>query len=446
MKLRFFPAICLLASVAPLAAQGVQAPVDRMDASTVRIISKLQQGYGSGSGFVIGDRYVVTNHHVIADADSVTVLAKGLKIAVSRIVIDSKDKDLAVLELDGGTGRPAVVLGLNSGVKKTETVLAAGFPGAADDQGDNMDNLLEVKFSQGIISGFVKSANGEALYQISAPLNPGNSGGPLFDECGRVIGINVEKSLVQAVVVGQDGNTSTERVPLGEGIAWSIQADELVDLLRGSGLQVQVASDGCTPGVTAAVGSGVESGGMSGPGGSFLGSPLSYVLLGLLVFGLIAFTVVAIVVRSQTPAQVPAAPNPYMQPPVHLPPPLPQPFPQVSPPPLPHTATAGMQRRLRGLSGTFRNSNFPLTRAPITMGRSPRQSQIVFKESDQVISKRHCTVSIDQDARGVLVEDCNSLNGTFLENGERLRGGEPRLLRAGSRFYLGSRENMFEVE
>jgi hypothetical protein len=46
----------------------------------------------------------------------------------------------------------------------------------------------------------------------------------------------------------------------------------------------------------------------------------------------------------------------------------------------------------------------------------------------------------------VLLEDCNSLNGTFLESGERLRGGEPRLLRAGNRFYLGSRDNMFEVE
>jgi hypothetical protein len=444
MKLRFFPAVCLLVSIAPLVAQGVAAPVERMEASTVRIISKLRDGYATGSGFIIGNRYVVTNHHVIADADEVGVLAKNLKLSVSRIVIDSTDKDLAVLEVESDTGRPAVTLALNSGVQKTETVLAAGFPAAADDQGDNVNNLLEVKFSQGIISGFVTGQNGEALYQISAPLNPGNSGGPLFDECGRVIGINVEKSLVQAVVVGQDGSTSTERVPLGEGIAWSIQSDELVNLLRGSDIQVQVASNVCTPGAASTSGAGLENSGASaipsganttstGQGGPFWGSPLSYILLGLLVFGLIAFGVVAIVVRSQTSSSAPAPPGPYISPPT--------PFP--APPQLPY---AGSQRRLRGLSGTFRNTNFPLTPAPITMGRSPRQSQIVFKESDQVISKRHCTVRLDQSASGVLLEDCNSLNGTFLESGERLRGGEPRLLRAGNRFYLGSRDNMFEVE
>jgi hypothetical protein len=217
----------------------------------------LRDGYATGSGFIIGNRYVVTNHHVIADADEVGVLAKNLKLSVSRIVIDSTDKDLAVLEVESDTGRPAVTLALNSGVQKTETVLAAGFPAAADDQGDNVNNLLEVKFSQGIISGFVTGQNGEALYQISAPLNPGNSGGPLFDECGRVIGINVEKSLVQAVVVGQDGSTSTERVPLGEGIAWSIQSDELVNLLRGSDIQVQVASNVCTPGAASTSGAGL---------------------------------------------------------------------------------------------------------------------------------------------------------------------------------------------
>jgi S1-C subfamily serine protease len=216
----------------------------------VRVVVKETDGTATGSGFVIGDgRYVVTNHHVIKGASEIYILSKRLGRKVrGTVVVDSPEKDLAVLQMEDGMRGTPVALVLNSGVHKRETVYAAGFPAAADDQGDSIENFLEVKFSQGIISGYVKGPSGEALYQISAALNPGNSGGPLFDECDRAIGINVEKSLVKAVIVGQNGEQSTERVPLGEGIAWSIQADELVTLLRANNIPVAVESNVCVPG------------------------------------------------------------------------------------------------------------------------------------------------------------------------------------------------------
>jgi Trypsin-like peptidase domain/FHA domain len=438
--------ICLLAQIGSGAAHAVNAPIDRMKASTVRVIAKERNGYGTGSGFIIGNdgRYVVTNHHVIADAEELAVLAEGMKRAVSRIVIDSPEKDLAVLELEEGSGRSPVVLALNSGVKETETVLAAGFPAAADDQGGNNGNLLVVKFSQGIISAFVKGSNGEALYQISAALNPGNSGGPLFDECGRVIGINVEKSLVQAVVVGDDGNPTTERVPLGEGIAWSIQADELVNLLRSSGIEAQVESEPCVAGGAATTESSTPGTGLStapstsGPATQnqpqFKSAFLLFILAGVVVVGLIVAVIVAIVVRSQKSPLPPPLPPVYPSP-AHLELPTPPSVPRLEP-----------QHKLRGLSGTFSDVAFPLSHEPVTMGRNPRFSQIVFKDSDSVVSKRHCTIRVANQAGGVLLEDCNSLNGTFLENGERLKGGESRFLRTGSRFYLGNRSNLFQVD
>ena len=236
-------------SVAAGPARAADLPVDSMDRSTVRVFAPHGDKLATGSGFVIGDgRYVVTNHHVIADAEELWVYAKLLKSRVTRVVVDSPEKDLAVLELDESTDRPPVVFGLKSGVHKTQPVLAAGFPGAADDQAAIRDNYLEVKFTQGIISGYVEGPNGEALYEVSAAINPGNSGGPLFDECGRVIGINVEKSLINAVVVGADGKPTLQRVPLGEGIAWSIQADELVNLLHANNIQVVAESSACVPG------------------------------------------------------------------------------------------------------------------------------------------------------------------------------------------------------
>lgn len=443
MKMRLYPLLGALLLISQMQAQQVDVTVDRMEESTVRIVGKLPNGYVTGSGFVIGSRYVVTNHHVIAEGGEFEVLAKNLELRVSRVVVDSPDRDLAVLEVDGDTGRTPVTFVMNSGVKKTETVLAAGFPGAADEQGGNMNNLLEVKFTQGIISGYVTAQNGEALYQISAPLNPGNSGGPLFDQCGRVVGINVEKSLVQAVVVGGDGNPTTERVPLGEGIAWSIQADELVGLLRNSGIAYQADTNACTPGSAQDSGEfkpasgnapsappspnspGVNSGGTNGSIPDYL------LLLCVLAICTLATIIVTVLVRGKSSIARPDISIPIR--------------PEYMPPAIAPTSPLP-QRKLRGLSGTFTNVDFPLNRTSLTMGRSARSSQIVFKESDHAISKRHCTVRTDQEAGGVLLEDCSSLNGTFLENGERLRSGEPRLLRPGSRFYLGNRNYLFEVE
>jgi S1-C subfamily serine protease len=249
MKLRVWRLLVVITCFG-VGLSAAYAQNDRMENATVRIVVKETDGTATGSGFVIGNgRYVVTNHHVIKGASEIYILSKPLGHRVrGTVVVDSQEKDLAVLQMEDGVTATPVALVLNSGVRKRETVYAAGFPAAADDQGDSINNFLEVKFSQGIISGYVNGPSGEALYQITAALNPGNSGGPLFDECDRAIGINVEKSLVKAVIVGQNGEQSTERVPLGEGIAWSIRADELVTLLRANNIPVAVESNVCVPG------------------------------------------------------------------------------------------------------------------------------------------------------------------------------------------------------
>ena len=123
------------------------------------------------------------------------------------------------------------------------------------------------------------------------------------------------------------------------------------------------------------------------------------------------------------------------------PPPPPPPLPDMrptSPINLPSTL-------LRGMSGMHTAAEFPISFEPITMGRDPRQSQIVFPD-DTVVSKRHCTVRLDGQGSGLIVEDCGSTNGTFLDSGERLRSGEPRRVPPGACFYLGDRSHLFQVE
>jgi hypothetical protein len=409
-----------------------------MEASTVRILVKQGQQASTGSGFIIGDgSYVVTNHHVVEGADAVLVVGKDLKIAAEGLVADDPVKDLAIIKLKENSGRPAVVLSLRSGVKKTQTVLAAGFPGAADDQGGGIDDFLEVKFSKGIISAFVRTKNGTLLYQIDAPLNPGNSGGPLFDECGSVVGIDAMKSLRDAVVVGSDGQPTQERLPYGEGVAWAIQSDELLSVLRTAGIAPKMAGACGAAGPTPASGPGS---GPAGPGVSDDGprapAPSPAVSNRMLIWAaatLLLVFVVGITVRwrSRQAGTVVARGGGGQSSPVRV-----QYHREIGPKP---------DIRLRGVSGVYAGKEFPVTGEPITLGRDPHMSQIVFDAQDSVVSKRHCTVRLDRVSGGMIVEDCGSTNGTFLDSGERLRTGEPRLVHPYGSFYLGDRRHAFQV-
>ena len=451
MRTRVLLTLCLPVFCATLVRALDPKVEQKIEETTVRIFTKAGENTFTGSGFLIGDgNYVVTNHHVIENADQILIVSKSMHRLGAQIVIDSPQKDLAVLRLDGNVSRPAAALVLNSGVEKSENIWAAGFPAAADDQGDNVNNLLEVKLSTGIISANVRLSNGDAAYQISAPINPGNSGGPLFDECGRVAGINVEKSLIQAVVEGSDGQPKTERVPLGEGIAWSIKADELADLLNENNIQAQIDTTPCNPGNISQQTENVNRANVPTSNSSTSIPPQSattqqsqgpsdslrmlamFIGIPLVVIAIIAVIIFA--ARGSKPSGVSSQAQ------------IPQP-PTNGAATLPARAQGvALPFQLRGLTGTFSNTVFPLSQGTITMGRNPQVAQIVFQEKDSLISKRHCVLRLDHHAGGVLLEDCNSRNGTYLDNGEKLRSGEPRLLRSGGRFYLGNRSYLFQVD
>jgi len=413
---------------------AADAPVDRMEASTVRVlVIKNDRVAGTGSGFIVGDgSYVVTNHHVAEGADGIIVAAKGLKVPAVRVVADDQQHDLTILELKQNSGRPAVEFSLRANVHKTQTILAAGFPGAADDEG-SVDDLLEVKFTKGIISAFVKNQAGTLLYQIDAPINPGNSGGPLFDECGRVVGINELKSLREAVVVGDDGQPTKERLPYGEGVAWAIQADVLLPVLQSAGITPSVAPNACgAPGTSSAAPPGTPGQDGSAPGRG--GPPVPQASNHLVIWGAGALLVLALAVgfvARTRPRPVAAGAGRFA--------PGTEPYRRDLPP-------AVRDLRLRGVSGAYAGKEFPVAGEPITLGRDPHFSQIVFDAQDSVVSKRHCIVRVDRVSGGMLVEDCGSTNGTFLENGERLRAGEPRLVRPYGSFYLGDRRHSFQVK
>jgi len=138
----------------------------------------------TGSGFIISDDgYIVTNHHVIDRAKSITVTLNDQRAYEATVVGSDERSDLAVLKIDA-SGLPVVTLGDSSKLKVGEWVLAIGSPFG-----------LQYSVAAGIISYMGRSLpsqgnNYVSFIQTDVAINPGHSGGPLFNLAGEVVGIN----------------------------------------------------------------------------------------------------------------------------------------------------------------------------------------------------------------------------------------------------------------
>jgi len=135
-----------------------------------------------GSGFIVSqDGYILTNNHVVEGADRVTIkLTDGRKFP-ARVIGTDKASDVAVLKI-AGNGLPTVKIGDPANSQVGDWVVAIGSP-------YGLDNTV----TSGIISAKSRTLSDESpthFIQTDVPVNPGNSGGPLFNLNGEVIGIN----------------------------------------------------------------------------------------------------------------------------------------------------------------------------------------------------------------------------------------------------------------
>ncbi|MFI3178175.1 MAG: trypsin-like peptidase domain-containing protein, partial [Methylococcaceae bacterium] len=135
-----------------------------------------------GSGFIISkDGYLLTNHHVVKNADEIIVKFSDRRELVAKLIGSDARTDVAVLKVEA-TDLPAVAIGDPNKLQVGEWVLAIGSP---------------FGFEQSVTAGIV-SAKGRSLpggnyvpfIQTDVAINPGNSGGPLFNMDGKVVGIN----------------------------------------------------------------------------------------------------------------------------------------------------------------------------------------------------------------------------------------------------------------
>ena len=142
----------------------------------------------TGTGFALKDGYIVTNYHVIEDAINITI--QGVKgdfanKLTAQVVASDKYNDIAILKINDSrfTGFGTIPYLVKTSISDVaEDVFVLGYP-MTTTMGD------EIKYTTGVISSKTGFQGDVSQYQISAPVQPGNSGGPLFDSKGNVIGI-----------------------------------------------------------------------------------------------------------------------------------------------------------------------------------------------------------------------------------------------------------------
>ncbi len=227
-------------------AQGDAAPLSRKE-----LAARLHQAVvlviaekATGSGFFVTPDTVITNNHVVESSPDGDVVVVGQGLGAprpARVVARTKTqgqnkRDYAILKISGAP--VSTVLPLHLDAVELTDVVAAGFPGLLLDTDMNFRALIrgdmtampELAMSQGAIMAIQNRDRGLPVIAHSAPISGGNSGGPLVDACGRVIGINtfVNVAVQQASSAG-----------------FALASKDLGDYLRANGVSPAISAGGC---------------------------------------------------------------------------------------------------------------------------------------------------------------------------------------------------------
>lgn len=236
---------------------GDIALADMLETGTVIVFAGNETNVGNGTGFFVTPDLVVTNDHVVAGAQVMVAVAnkKIGEFLIAEVVATSGSmqetkQDFALLKLPKAVGKPFKLYGGDDNSLKMTSVFAAGFPGLVINFDENYQKLIQgdvtaipsMVITKGIVNTIQdhRSLSGEFVGSVrtiihDAVISPGNSGGPLVDACGRVVGVN---TFIRA----------TENRQLN----FSLTVQELIRFLNSQGVTPTISFEACDPSVKTA--------------------------------------------------------------------------------------------------------------------------------------------------------------------------------------------------
>jgi len=236
-------ALVLAAAFWPAAAHADPADIDAAARGVVRVVIIEEQDgemfpIAHGTGFAVSPERVVTNAHVVADAQNDSSLAIGIvpsdggKAIYGRLIAYSQRNDLALIATTSPMNLPPLTIAGNTD-RDSGGVTAVGYPMNVDRaQGLSIEDIFSAQppvKSRGFLSGRRPSRDFDTLLH-TAPIGKGSSGGPLLDNCGRVIGVNSFGA--------ESGSADAE-------FYFAVSARELLPFLMANGISAQVNNLPC---------------------------------------------------------------------------------------------------------------------------------------------------------------------------------------------------------
>ncbi|MHA6262507.1 S1C family serine protease [Arenibacterium sp. CAU 1754] len=231
----------------PDGAEGETTLLDLIEQRTVLVLAGAGGEISTGSGLIIGPGLIVTNHHVVEKAlgEGGQILVAGnaldaplrAKVLKTQGPLEQTGGDFALLEVDA-PDLPAFIVHLSDTSLKLSNVVAAGYPGdvlemdvgfAALKSGD-VSAVPDVTVTDGTVNTEQKLGPETNVLMHSAPLSRGNSGGPLVDMCGRLVGVN-----------------SFVRTGRMQNRGFALSSGDLMRFLEGTPAAPTVATDPCAP-------------------------------------------------------------------------------------------------------------------------------------------------------------------------------------------------------
>ncbi len=259
--------VVLVLTAIGVAPARAEFDISKVDPSVIRIQHILKRGNSDsfgphGSGFVINDQgYAVTNQHVLQPPElSGGTRHVGLfvpdggwskdKLRRVTVIWESTELDLAIIRVDG-LKRPAVSISAlqhTKTPKKGDKVYAVGFPGAAD---ASPNGALSTTLTSGIVGKVFIGRGGRnqtdrPIIQHEAGVSPGNSGGPLFNDCNQVIGVNTFVA-TSKFIVKREGGRVIARGAAVSGVYYSPHVSSLIAALKARNIPFKSTTKLCTP-------------------------------------------------------------------------------------------------------------------------------------------------------------------------------------------------------